>query len=240
MLENTLANSKADNEAREARILDATTALIMRQGYDKTTMSDVADEVGLSRGIVYLHFDSKDTLFEALIQREVMQYSQTWLEHIEADPRGGTIGGIYRAVLYAINSRPLMAAIMKRDRRVVGNYLRKPGNMFASMQSSSVNIDFLKALQAAGAVRQDVDPALMSHILDIISYGLITVGDFRLPEELPPYETVMETIADMLDRLLTPADGGSSEAGKAVIRQLAAEARQQFARMRPIKESSET
>jgi TetR/AcrR family acrAB operon transcriptional repressor len=236
MLGNELASSKSEQEAREQHILDATAALIMRQGYDKTTMSDVADEVGVSRGIVYLHFDSKEKLFEALIQREVLQYAQTWLEHIEADPRGGTIGGIYRAVLYAINSRPLMAAMMKRDRRVVGSYLRKPGNMFSSMQSSSMNIDFLQALQAAGAVRQDVDPLLMSHIMDILSYGLITVGDFRQPEELPPYETVMETIADMLDRLLTPDDGGNSEAGKAVIRQLAAAARTQFEQMKPSSE----
>jgi TetR/AcrR family acrAB operon transcriptional repressor len=232
-----LANSKTENETREQRILDAAAALIMRQGYDKTTMSDVADEVGVSRGIVYLHFDTKEALFEALIQREVLQYAQTWLERIETDPRGGTIGGIYRAVLYAINSRPLMSAIMKRDRRVVGNYLRKPGNMFESMQSKAINIDFLKALQAAGAVRQDVDPRLMSHIMDVVSYGLLTVGDFRQHEELPPYETVMETIADMLDRLLTPPDGGNSDAGKEVIRQLAATAQAQFERMQQSGES---
>ena len=171
--------SKSDHEEREQRILDAMATLIRRQGYDKTTMSDIASEVGVSRGIVYLHFDSKEKLFEALIQREVLQYTQTWLEHIEVDPRGGTIGGIYRAVLYASNSRPLMAAMMKRDRRVVGNYLRKPGNLFESMQSSAVSVDFLRALQAAGAVRKDVDVLLMSHIIDIISYGLVTVGDFR-------------------------------------------------------------
>lgn len=235
-----MANSRAGHEGRTARILDAAAAVIMRQGYDKTTMSDVAEEVGLTRGVVYLHFDSKDALFEVLIQREVLHYMQTWLEHIEADSRGGTIGGIYRSVLFAINSRPLMAAIMKRDRRLVGNYLRKPGNLFESMQAGSVNIDFLKALQAAGSVRQDVDPGLMSHILDIISYGLITVGDFRQPEQLPPYDTVMDTLADMLDRLLTPADGGNSEAGKAVIRELAAAARQQFVPMRQPSESGES
>jgi hypothetical protein len=30
----------------------------------------------------------------------------------------------------------------------------------------------------------------------------------------------METIADMLDRLLTPDEGGNSEAGKTIIHQL--------------------
>jgi TetR/AcrR family acrAB operon transcriptional repressor len=219
------------NEQREQHILDAAAALIMRQGYDKTTMSDVADESGVSRGIVYLHFDSKETLLEALLWREVQQYGRAWLEHIEANPRGGTVGGIYRAVLHAINSRPLMAAMMRRDRRVIGSYLRKPDNMFAAMESSSIGANLLAELQAVGAVRNDVDLNLMSHIMDVISYGLITVGDFKQPDEMPPYEAVMETIADMLDRLMTPEDGGNSEAGKAVIRRLAAASQSYFEAM---------
>ncbi|MBZ0293486.1 MAG: TetR/AcrR family transcriptional regulator [Anaerolineae bacterium] len=217
-------STKSDNEAREQHILDATADLIMSQGYDKTTMSDIAEAVGVSRGIVYLHFDSKEALFETLIRREVQQYAQTWLEHIEADPRGGTVGGIYRAVLYAINSRPLMAAMMRQDRRVVGNYLRKPGNLFASMQTSAPGADFLRSLQQVGAVRSDVNPVVMSHIMDMLSYGLITIQDFKSPDELPPFDEVMETTADMLDCLLTPEDGGNSEGGKAVIHQLAATA----------------
>lgn len=229
---------KPDHSEREQRILDAAADLIIRQGYDKTTMSDVATEVGVSRGILYLHFKSKAHLIEALVYREVRQYAQTWLEHIEADPRGGTIGGIYRAVLVTINSRPLMEAIMRRDRRVVGSYLRQPDNLFASMQASSFGVDFLRALQDAGAVRKDVDPEMTSHLLDILSYGLLTVSDFRSPEEMPPYDRVMDALADMLDRLLTPEDGGDSEAGKAVIRALAATSRAQFEQMRTSNDES--
>lgn len=228
-----MAIIKSDYQLREQRILDAAAGLIMRQGYDKMTMGDLADEVGVSRGIVYLHFDGKEKLFEALIQREVLHYARLWLEHIEADPRGGTIGGIYRAVLYAINSRPLMAAMMRHDRHVVGNYIRKPDNLFASMQSSAISVGFLQALQEAGSVRKDVDPAVMSHVMDLLSYGSLTIGDFRRLDELPPYDAVMEAIADMLDRVLTPEDGGNSEAGRAVIRQLAAASMAQFEQKKP-------
>jgi hypothetical protein len=41
----------------------------------------------------------------------------------------------------------------------------------------------------------------------------------------------MEAIAGMVDRLLTPEDGGNVEAGKAVIRQLAASSRDHFEQM---------
>lgn len=226
-----MTNSQAQYETRQHHILDASAALIMRQGYDKTTMGDIAEAVGVSRGIVYLHFENKEKLFEVLIQREIFHYVQAWMAYIESDPRGGTIGGIYRAVLHAINSRPLMAAMMRRDRHIMGGYLRKPGNMFASMQSSSLSIELLPALQAAGTVRKDIDPKLMSHIMDILSYGLLTIQDFKQPDELPPFDAVMETLADMLDCLLMPKDGVNNEAGKAVIRQLAVNTQMLFEQM---------
>jgi AcrR family transcriptional regulator len=216
------------DSAREQRILDAASELIIRQGYDKTTMNDVAESAGISRGIIYLHFENKDRLFEALVYRETLQYAQAWLDYVEADPRGGTIGGIYRAVLHAIGSRPLMQAMMRRDRRVFGGYLRKPDNLFKSMQGGSMWADTLRAMQKAGVVRPDMNPDVMAHIMEVMSYGMVSISDIKDPDEMPPYDVVMETMADMMDRLLTPDDGGNPEVGKALIRQLAEAARTQF------------
>src|SRR6476620_9047991 len=133
----------SDTNERQQQILDAAAAVIIRLGYDKTTMSDIAEEAGVSRGTVYLYFRGKEELFEALLYREWMLYSQTWLENIETDPRGGTLGGFYRALFHTVNSRPLIAAMMRRDRRVIGNYLRKPDNLFARMESSLDTTNFI-------------------------------------------------------------------------------------------------
>src|SRR5262249_1277437 len=152
---------------------------------------------------------------EALVYREWMQYAQTWLESIEADPRGGTIGGFYRAVLRASSSRPLITSMMRRDRRVIGNYLRKPDNLFAWMESGSTTANFIRVLQEAGAVRQDVDPVVTGRLIDMMSYGYLMIEDFKPNEEFPPYEVVLQALADMMDRMLTPENGGNSEAGKA-------------------------
>ncbi len=234
-----MVSTKPDNPEREQRILDAASELIVRQGYDKITMSDVAEAAGVGRGIVYLHFESKEKLFEALLIREITHYGQTWQMYLETDPRAGTIGGIFRGVLYAIHSRPLMTAIARRDKRVLGSYLRKPDGLLYSLQSSSVGVDLIKALQEAGTVRQDIDPAVASHILDMLSYGQLTIGDIKSPDTFPPYEIVMETIADMMDRLLTPEDGGNGEAGKAVLRKISEAAGAQFEQMKQAKEMNE-
>ena len=81
-------DSKSNNPEREQRILDAAADLFVHYGYDKTTVSDIARAAGVSKGAIYLHFESKDTLFEALLMREIMAYQSHWLTLIEADPKG--------------------------------------------------------------------------------------------------------------------------------------------------------
>lgn len=217
-----------DKDETQERILAAAAQVITRLGYDKTTMSDIAAEAALSRRTVYLYFKGKEELFAALIYSEWMKYAQTWLEYIEADPRGGTMGGFFRAVLRAVNSRPLIASVLRRDQRVFGSFLRKPNTLFAWAQSAAISVDFIRALQAAGAVRAELDPAVTAHIIGMLGYGQLTIADFAPADQFPPYEAVMEALADMMDRLLTPEDGGDSEAGKAVIRQVCAAVRAQL------------
>jgi AcrR family transcriptional regulator len=214
-----VVNTKEENESREEAIIEAAIRLILRQGYDKTSMSDIAQEVGLSRGILYLHFENKETLFKALIETEIWEYA----------PRGGTVGGLYRAVLYAIRQRPLMSAIIKRDKRVFGNYLRRADNIFATMQKSAVGDTLLRQLQEAGAIRADVDTRLYSYIMDLMSFGLLNVNvdEISPSENQPAFEDVMEVLAEMLDKVLSP-ENGDLEAGKAVIRAFAANAAQNF------------
>jgi AcrR family transcriptional regulator len=235
----------SDSDERQQQILDAAAAVIIRLGYDKTTMSDIAAQAGVSRRTLYLYFKGKEQLFEELLYREYLRYAQTWVEQIEADPRGGTFGGFYRATFHAVNSRPLIAAMLRRDPRVVGNYLRKRDNLFSQMLDGVDTLAFFQALQAAGAIRQDIDAAVIEHIVEMLAYGQLTIGDFKAPDQSPPYEAVMEALADMMDRALRPEDGpsgtgASSAAGKALSRQITAAARAQMEQIKQAKGMKET
>ena len=106
----------SDNTERRQQILDAA-AVIIRLGYDKSTMSDIAQEAGAGRRTVYLYFEGKEEQFEELPSREYLLCAQIWLEQLEADPAGWSRGGPYRALFHAVNRRPLIAAMLRRDRR---------------------------------------------------------------------------------------------------------------------------
>ncbi|MFZ0548426.1 MAG: TetR/AcrR family transcriptional regulator [Candidatus Promineifilaceae bacterium] len=226
--------TKSDNEEREQRILDSAAELFIHYGFDKTTVSDIARAAGISKGAIYLHFESKESLLEALVVRELQIYAERWLALIEADPMGGTIAGLYKNSLYALNDSPFMRAMFTQDGRVLGNYLHKPGNFFQQFRESQTESSrylFVKLMQEAGAVRKELDAHIIAHIMDMLAYGLVSIDDMIPKEAIPPLDDVIEGIAFIMDRALTPENGGNSEVGKAIVRQLAEAGRLQYEQM---------
>src|SRR5690242_6917192 len=57
----------ADERRRE--ILATAYALFVRHGYEGTTVNAIIDELGLSKGAFYHHFESKDDVLQALARR---------------------------------------------------------------------------------------------------------------------------------------------------------------------------
>ncbi len=71
-------------EVREA-ILDATDRLLARYGYKKMTIDDLAQEVGIGKGTVYLHFSSKEEVALSHIDRIVERLKERLRALAEAD-----------------------------------------------------------------------------------------------------------------------------------------------------------
>jgi AcrR family transcriptional regulator len=58
--------SQAQRDARQRQILDAALACFSENGFHQTGMADIVKRSGLSHGAVYLYFQSKDDIIEAL------------------------------------------------------------------------------------------------------------------------------------------------------------------------------
>lgn len=61
----------APKEAVKDAILDATDRLLARFGYRKMTVEDIANEAGIGKGTVYLHFSSKEEVVLSHVDRIV-------------------------------------------------------------------------------------------------------------------------------------------------------------------------
>lgn len=231
--------NKSDNQEREDRILEAASRLIVHYGYDKTTVSDIAREAAVSKGAIYLHFDSKEDLFESLLRREVLSYSAHWLELMEADPRGGTPGGIYRATLHAMQGSDLLMALFRRDRRILGSFTTKNQTMGNLRTKSAVSTEILQQMQSVGAMRDDVDASAVGYIMSMLAFGLVSMDDIIPPEEQPDIETVINTIAIIFDRALSPPDETGQAAASAFLKQMVETARAQIAQQNTTTDESD-
>lgn len=60
-------------QERKAQVVAAATRRIASQGYVNTSVADVIDEAGISRGTFYLYFASREALFEEIVDRFVSE-----------------------------------------------------------------------------------------------------------------------------------------------------------------------
>ncbi len=205
------------SEEREARILSATRELLLHYGYDKTTVSDIARAAGISKGAIYLHFNSKEQIIHALVTREIYHYSRNVMQRLQAsDPQKWSFGLLYQIVLEVLVGEELLKAITRNDRRIFGSYLTKEGAEWINFKQQN-RYPLLIAMQQAGAIRADVDAKAVDYILSLLAQGL-AYGEVTIPQEHQvATETFIHAMGDMMDRWLMPEDGGNREAGRQII-----------------------
>lgn len=126
-------------EARPDEILDAALKVFTDKGFASARVDDVAAEAGLSKGAVYLYFDSKEALFEALVRRFAERVVAGAAERVTAlgaaDPeaaiRGGlkflmtlmsdaTVSAAPRLVLSEAQRFPAIAGLYRREVIAIG------------------------------------------------------------------------------------------------------------------------
>jgi AcrR family transcriptional regulator len=74
------ARNDEDKQARRAAILTEAGVLLGEHPYARITMAQVARACGLAKGTLYLYFRSKEELFLALLERELVD----WLASLQA------------------------------------------------------------------------------------------------------------------------------------------------------------
>jgi len=72
------------DSAKRRQILDGARRVFLAHGFDGDSMGEIAKAAGVSKGTLYVYFDSKEALFEALIVEERRSLAEV-LFHLDAD-----------------------------------------------------------------------------------------------------------------------------------------------------------
>lgn len=201
-----------ESNQRERRILDAAADLITHYGFDKTTVDEIAHAAGVSKGAIYLHFRSKDALFEALLLRDAEMIGRRFMELIDADPDGVTLFNMYRYALVLLDEAPLLKAIYTRDRRVLGDWVHRMRDTPTYAQAMNLGADFVRFAQQTGMIRSDLDPEAIAYLLRALRFGLLTMEEYTPKGQTPPpLAQIGDALAEMVSNGLAPRDGESDQ-----------------------------
>ncbi|HBX66388.1 MAG TPA: hypothetical protein DEG32_09580, partial [Balneolaceae bacterium] len=87
----TKERKQRERKRRKDQILTAAIELINRQGFEKTTMEEIAELAELSKGTLYLYFKDKSTLHQAIKKRGLSRLHTQFLEIIQEDKKGADL-----------------------------------------------------------------------------------------------------------------------------------------------------
>lgn len=108
-----MARISKEPEVRKQEILKAAVAIFSEKGFEKTSMADIANKVGIAQGLCYRYFPSKEVLFDCSLQEyaqmiadkmkpilcdETLTFAQKlekFPSHMEYEPKDNTYYNMY-------------------------------------------------------------------------------------------------------------------------------------------------
>jgi AcrR family transcriptional regulator len=152
-------------EDKRTAILDATLRLISENGFHGTAMSKVAKEAGVSAGIIYHYFDSKDDLMDELYKHIKRNFGLMINESFdETQPLKIQIRQILGLMMKYYIQRPLESAFLEQ-------YTRSPYfSPEIEMETSQYYLPLIECFQRAQQemiIKDFPEPVVATLTLDV-------------------------------------------------------------------------
>jgi AcrR family transcriptional regulator len=200
---------------RKAKLLRQAELLFMERGYANTRMLDIAKAAGVTKGLVYWYFETKEALFQEIavdMRRRLRQAQGDAIAGVD-DPLERLYLGIVASVRFIAEHHRLyemMSTLRGGDRRLRAT----------QAQSRRVMAEDGAALlaegQDRGVVRRDEDPVSLAHANSgVVSHFVLLYGDRLNVEGVAPLE--VEDVAHAAGRYVVRAVAADDAAAERVL-----------------------
>jgi len=144
------------------QVLAVAVGLFNEQGYDATSVADLAQRLGLTKSALYHHFDSKEQLL-ALALDEALSGLEGVLDapSPDADPAARLAAVLRGAVLVLVDRLPYVTLLL----RVRGNSDVERAALERRRAFDHRVTALVADAQRAGSVRADVDGAVVTRLV---------------------------------------------------------------------------
>lgn len=185
-------------------VLRAAIELFNRQGYDATSMGDLARELGLTKSAIYHHVPSKEHLLERALD-EALDALTSALDLIRADgsatPDARLRAAVRASVVVLANHLPAVTLLL----RVRGNTPAEQRALARRREIDHRLAEMVREAADAGAIRDDVDPLVISRLI------------FGMVNSLTEWLRDSSDVDELADTVTTLAFDGLVRSGRSVV-----------------------
>jgi len=210
-----LERSGAGQDPRKRQqILDGARKLFLAEGFDAASMGDIARAAGVSKGTLYVYFDSKEVLFAELVREEKLRQANAIfaLDHDDHDVPV-VLARLGRAFVRFISAPKSIQAM--RGVLAIAQRLPALGSDFYTLgprACTSRLAEYLKAQVAAGILDIDDVELAAAQFLDLSQSTIQRPLLFGSPDR--PTEERIDEVVDAAVRMFLKTYG-RDEAGPA-------------------------
>lgn len=204
--------SSKETSKRKARadlILDAARELLRRWGYKKTTLDDISKQAGVAKGTIYLHWKTREDLFEALILREWRSILTELRQRLVHDPLSVSLSSLTRHIVSIATNNVLM---LLSDPETLGELRRSDvWQEFVQFRVETGKV-YLEQLRSKGLLYTDTDVKTQITMMGAIYSGFFVVNRVMSPDYQFSSEEMVERLVQTLHRTFEPGEPFAPEA----------------------------
>lgn len=202
---------QARQRERARRILDVAEDLLLRWGYKRVTIDDIAKHAGVGKGTVYLHWKTRDALFETLLLRETVNILRDVLKRMYADPAEILLHRLMCAYLLILEDHPLIKALLTRDIELLGKLAQSDANSPVQARETMVMKEYFSLLHQHKLIRAGENPVEQAYAFNAATLGFFLTDSFLPAEEQLPLPAKANALARMIHLAFEPEDDPSPE-----------------------------
>ena len=211
---NPIPRKQRKKEQRRSEIIDTAERLFYAKGFDNVTMEEIAEEVDLSKGSLYLHFRNKDSLFLAIVARRHGEWVEILAGRLSDLETGGEkLRAIIRWYVDIARANPEYNEMATTYGPLIWSRMESGAEIPGTENVVRYNLLLSDAVRAGiedGTIRDDLDPTVLGMYLTLISISVTS--------PLPAWKNgfglagvTFDQFLDSFSRFIEPSIDGSSQ-----------------------------
>jgi AcrR family transcriptional regulator len=156
---------REESERRRQKVLEAARRCFGRDGYAGATVARIAEEAGVSNGLLYQFFRNKDHLLEVVLADVVRDWVRAMVSPAAPEPSAfDALEGMFRRSVEFCRTHPLLPALLAHDPALQLQRITLAGAERVEPHRELV-ASILHAGIAAGDFRTDLDVASVADLI---------------------------------------------------------------------------